>query len=123
MQTDVHPIAHLIARVVGTNGDQELLEVQVIINRALESEPISSVPQTELLSRQQSHTAETSRKDSPYINPFTTNLSDDNKRGLENLIYWSYGRRRSKTYILNQALAQYLAQYQESSRPFPREEG
>ena len=112
MQTDAHPIAHFVTQVVGIDGNHEPLEIEVFIRRGTNSAAHKEEPVAQ----------QAGRKSSPYVHAFTTNLSDANKRGLDNLAYWSYGFRRSKTYLLNQALVQYLAQYKESQRP-PLEEG
>lgn len=114
MQTDAQLIASFVTRVVNINSDHSPLVVEVIIRRTTTTEPI--VNEEKPLASVANH------KGSPYIHAFTTNLSDDNKRGLDNLAYWGIGRRKSKAYHINQALALYLAQYEESRQPFPLNE-
>ena len=114
MQADPHPIAHFVTRVVGIDDNQEPLEIEVFIRRGRNSEPI--------IHREASFVPVTGRRGSPFVHPFTTTLSDANKRGLDNLTYWGTGPRKSKTYLTNQALAQYLAQHKDSLRPAPIDE-
>jgi hypothetical protein len=98
---------------MGVNGLSEPIEVHVIITRAKEAEMVST----------QEQAAEATPEGKPsYVHSITTNLSEANKHGLDNLAYWRNGFRSSKVYILNQALAQYLAQYQESKRNIPFDE-
>ncbi len=113
MQTDAHPIAHFVTRMANINGNQEPFEIEVTIRRAGSGPIIDNEPPL---------VSDTSRKGSPYIHAFTTNLSEANKQGLDNMAYWGIGPRKSKTYLMNQALAQYLAQFKESKQPVPIEE-
>ncbi len=52
----------------------------------------------------------------------TFNLTADNERGLTQLSYWRRGSKAVKTWILNQALAEYLARYPDSQRAIPAED-
>jgi hypothetical protein len=106
VQNLAHPIAHFVTKVLSIDGHQGPLEVEVIIRRAMNSDP--GFDKAEAL------VPGTDRKGTPYVHAFTANLSDANKRGLESLAYWGTGPRKVKTYIINQALAQYLARYKES---------
>ena len=114
MQTDAHPIAHFVTKVLNINENLGPLEIEIIIRRDTSSEPITH--------KEQLPAPGAGRKGSPYVHPFSTTLSDANKRGLDNLIYWGTGPRKSRTYLVNQALVQYLAQYKESQRPALLEE-
>ncbi|RZK35822.1 MAG: hypothetical protein EOO61_11320 [Hymenobacter sp.] len=49
----------------------------------------------------------------------TFNLTPENERGLSQLSYWRRGSKASKTWILNQALAEYLSRYPDSQREIP----
>jgi predicted transcriptional regulator len=49
----------------------------------------------------------------------TFNLTAENERGLSQLSYWRRGSKSSKTWILNQALAEYLSRYPDSQRDIP----
>lgn len=49
----------------------------------------------------------------------TFNLTAENERGLNQLSYWRRGSKSSKTWILNQALAEYLSRYPDSQREIP----
>ena len=114
MQTDAHPIAHFVTRVVGIGGEQEPIEIEVFIRRGMNSESV--------IHKDEPIVPITGRRSSLYIHSFTTNLSDANKRGLDNLAYWSTGSKKSKTYLINQALAQYLPRHEASQRPIPLDE-
>ena len=114
MQTDAHSIAHFVTQVVGIDGNHEPLEIEVFIRRGTSSE--SNVHKEEPLA------SGAGRRGSPYVHPFSTNLSDANKQGLDNLSYWSTGLSRSKTYLINQALAHYLPRHEASQRPIPLDE-
>lgn len=57
-----------------------------------------------------------------YVHMFAARISDANKKGVDSLSYWRNGFKAQKAYILNEALAQYLAQYPESQQPIPPEE-
>lgn len=57
-----------------------------------------------------------------YVHMFGGRISEANKKGIESLSYWRNGVKGQKSYILNEALAQYLAQYPESQRPIPSDE-
>lgn len=116
VQTDAHPIAHFVTRVVGIDGSQEPLEIEVFIRRGKNPEPV--IHKEEPLA----FAPTTGRRGSPYIHSFTTNLSEANKQGLDNMTYWGTGRKKSKTYLINQALAQYLPRHEESQRPIPLDE-
>lgn len=96
---------------MGTDNNPEPLEIEVFIRRGTDSGAIvhEEVP----------HTSGAVGKGSPYVHGFTTNLSDANKRGLDSMAYWGTGPRKSKTYLINQALTHYLAQYKEAQRPLP----
>lgn len=52
----------------------------------------------------------------------TFNLTANNERGLSQLSYWRRGSKAVKTWILNQALAEYLARYPDSQRAIPAED-
>lgn len=114
MQTKTYPVAHILTRVTGADSTQQPLEVEVSIRQASGSEPIfhKAVP----IASQESH------KGAPCIHEFPTSLTDANKVGLDNLAYWSTGRRRSKNYLINQALEHYLALFPEAreSKRWPR---
>ena len=114
MQTDTHPIAHFVTQVAGISGEQEPLEIEVFIRRAMNPEPA--------ILKEELRAPVTGRRGSPYVHSFATNLSYANKQGLDNLAYWSIGSRKSKTYLINQALAQYLPRHEASQRPIPLDE-
>lgn len=114
MQNNAQPIAHFVTKVLSIDGHQGPLEIEVVIRRAIISGPV--------FGKEEPLAPEAGRKGSPYVHAFTANLSDANKQGLDNLAYWGTGPRKMKTYIINQALAQYLAQYKESQQPIPAEE-
>ncbi|MBF9223771.1 ribbon-helix-helix domain-containing protein [Hymenobacter ruricola] len=114
VQPNAHPVAHFITQIKGVNEDQEPLEVEIIIRR--KSVPAPTIDKEEML------LPKSGRKSSPYIHSFTTNFSEANKRGLDNLSYWSTGRRRSKTFLINQALEQYLVKFKESQHDIPHED-
>lgn len=114
MQTDAPPIAHFVTRMVSIDGNHEPFEIEVIIRRGTSSEVITD--------KVKPMTMGTGRRGSTYVHSFTTNLSDANKQGLDNMVYWGTGPRKSKTYLINQALTQFLAQYKESQQPIPLEE-
>ena len=99
--------------MVNTNNDHSPLVIEVIIRQASGNAPIAN--------EEKPLAPEAIHKGSPYVHAFTTNLSDANKRGLDNLAYWGVGHRRSKSYHVNQALTQYLARYEESQQPFPNQ--
>jgi hypothetical protein len=52
----------------------------------------------------------------------TFNLTAENERGLSQLSYWRRGSKSSKTWILNQALAEYLSRYPDSQRDIPADD-
>lgn len=52
----------------------------------------------------------------------TFNLTAENERGLSQLSYWRRGSKASKTWILNQALAEYLSRYPDSQREIPADD-
>lgn len=52
----------------------------------------------------------------------TFNLTTENERGLSQLSYWRRGSKASKTWILNQALAEYLSRYPDSQREIPADD-
>jgi len=52
----------------------------------------------------------------------TFNLTAANERGLTQLSYWRRGSKAVKTWILNQALAEYLSRYPDSQREIPAED-
>lgn len=52
----------------------------------------------------------------------TFNLTAENERGLSQLSYWRRGSKASKTWILNQALAEYLSRYPDSQREIPTDD-
>ena len=56
------------------------------------------------------------------VHKMTFNLTADNERGLSQLSYWRRGSKAVKTWILNQALVEYLARYPDSQRPIPAED-
>ncbi|WBO83617.1 hypothetical protein [Hymenobacter yonginensis] len=115
MYNDVPLLTHFITKVLSPDKGQQLFEVEIIVRRATASEPV--------IDAQSPRALETGRRASAYVYSFSTNLSEDNKRGLDNLTYWAAGPRKSKTYIINQALAQYLSQYKEAQQPVPSDEG
>ncbi len=49
----------------------------------------------------------------------TFNLTAENERCLSQLSYWRRGNKSSKTWIINQALAEYLSRYPDSQRDIP----
>jgi hypothetical protein len=100
--------------MVNVTGNEGPLEIEVIIRRAMRSDPV--------FDKEEPLAPGAGRRGTPYVHAFTANLSEANKQGLDNLAYWGTGPRKVKTYIINQALAQYLAQYKESQRPIPLEE-
>jgi hypothetical protein len=53
------------------------------------------------------------------VHKMTFNLTAENERGLSQLSYWRRGSKSSKTWILNQALAEYLSRYPDSQRDIP----
>lgn len=106
MQTKAHPVTQIVTRVMGADSTQHLLEIEVSIRQVSGSEPIFHKAVT--IASQESH------KGAPCIHEFPTSLTDANKVGLDNLAYWSTGRRRSKNYLINQALAHYLALFEGS---------
>jgi hypothetical protein len=114
VQNDDQPLAHFVTSVTGINGLSEPVEVHIIITRPKEKE-VGNV-------QRDSAGVDYADKSTPYIHPISTSLSEDNKRGLDNLAYWRNGFRGSRVYILNQALAQYLAHYQESKQAVPANE-
>lgn len=85
------------------NGDHQSLEVEVITRGSAESRPI--------IDKKKVLTPVAGQKHPPYVHTLKTKLSEANKRGLENMVHRGTGPRRSKSYIINQALAQYLGQY------------
>ncbi|WP_157886958.1 hypothetical protein [Hymenobacter sp. PAMC 26628] len=112
MQTETHLLAHLVTKVIGIYGGQAPIEIEVFIRRGTDAK--ASVHEEQL--------PPASRKGFPYVHPFPTNLSEANKVRLDNLAYWSTGRRRSKNYLINQALGHYLVLSKESqnSTRWPR---
>jgi hypothetical protein len=52
----------------------------------------------------------------------TFNLTAENELGLNQLSYWRHGSKSSKTWILNQALAEYLSRYPDSQREIPADD-
>lgn len=56
------------------------------------------------------------------VHKMTFNLTAENERGLSQLSYWRRGSKSSKTWILNQALAEYLARYPDSQRELPADD-
>ena len=52
----------------------------------------------------------------------TFNLTAENERGLSQLSYWRRGSKSSKTWILNQALAEFLSRYPDSQREIPADD-
>jgi hypothetical protein len=114
VQTDAHPLAHFITRVASSHGSPEPLEIEVVVRQGMNPIPLPD--------QAESFASDAGRKGSPYVHAFTTNLSDANKKGMDSLAYWSTGPRKSKTYLINQALARYLAQYKESQQPIPASE-
>ena len=58
----------------------------------------------------------------PFRHKYSIGLSEENWQGLRNLSYWRRGRAGSRVAIINQALAFYLARYEESGRPIPEGE-
>lgn len=110
--SDTTSLAHFITRVAGIDGLSEPIEVHIILNRTEDSGSPIAV---------RAPVAGENAQTSPYTQPLTTNLSMENRQGLDNLAYWRNGFRASKSYIINQALAQYLAQYKESKWAIPTE--
>ena len=115
MQTDGRLIAHFVTSLAKIDGLLEPIEVHITINQTTKSEEAASIKE-----RPENLGYET--KPAPFLHATTTNLSDANKQGLDSLAYWRNGPKASKVYILNQALAQYLAQYEESQWPIPPDE-
>lgn len=56
------------------------------------------------------------------LHKMTFNLTAENERGLSQLSYWRRGSKSSKTWILNQALAEYLSRYPDSQRDIPADD-
>lgn len=56
------------------------------------------------------------------VHKMTFNLTAENERGLSHLSYWRRGSKSSKTWILNQALAEYLSRYPDSQREIPADD-
>ena len=106
MQTKAHTVAHIVTRVMGADNTQQPLEIEVSIRQVPGSEPV--------LHQDVPITSRKSHKGAPCIHAFATTLTDANQVGLDNLAYWSTGRRRSKNYLVNQALAHYLALFEGS---------
>ena len=106
MQTEPHTIAHIVTLVIGIDNTQKPLEIEVSIRQVAGSEPITH--------KEVPITSGESYRGSPCIHAFTVNLTDANKVALDNLAYWSTGRRRSRKYLINQALAHYLALFEGS---------
>lgn len=132
MRNDSQPLAYFAASVAGINGISEPIQVQVIISRLTGVDAVDAqekvVGGDDALRDVGSEAAATQEKGinpeydsghTPYIHSVTTNLSEANKQGLDNLAYWRNGPEASKVYIHNQALTQYLARYKESQRPIP----
>jgi hypothetical protein len=132
VRNDGQPLVQFVTSVAGINGLSEPVQVQVIISRTTGLELAASrdkaIGNDSVLRGIGSEVTATHEKvtspkyeggPTPYIHSVTTNLSEANKQGLDNLAYWRNGPEASKVYIHNQALAQYLAQYKESQRPIP----
>jgi len=92
---------------MGIDGNQAPIEIEVFIRQGTDAKAVVHEEQLPAASR----------KGFPYVHPFPTNLSEANKVGLDNLAYWSTGCRRSKNYLINQALGYYLALFKESQNP------
>ena len=128
----MYPFAHFVTRVPNIDANQEPLEIEVIIRRGMSLGPIIDTEEPVASDGSgkdfayahtlNSNLSDANSKGSPYIHPFSTNLSDANKKGMDNLAYWGNGPKKSKTYLMNKALAQYLAQFKESQQPIPPEE-
>ena len=114
VKNDDQPLAHFVISVTRVNGLSEPVEMHVIITRTKEKEADKV--------QKNSDSVDYEAKSTPYVHPISTSLSEANKRGLDNLAYWRNGFRGSRVYILNQALAQYLAHYQESQQAIPANE-
>lgn len=97
MQTETHLLAHLVIKVIGIDGGQAPIEIEVFIRRGTDAKAI--VHKEVLLLA-----FGAGRKRFPCVHSFTINLSEANKVGLDNVAYWSTGRRRSKNCLINQAL-------------------
>jgi hypothetical protein len=107
VQTETHLLAHFLTKVMGIDGNQEPIEIEVIIRRRTTAKAIVHEEEPPVASGN-------NRTGFPYVHPFPTTLSEANKVGLDNLAYWSTGRRRSKNYLINRALVHYLALFKES---------
>ncbi len=55
----------------------------------------------------------------PHVHHGTNALTEHNRRGLERLAYWRKGGKGATGYLLNQIVAEYLAQCPESQWPLP----
>lgn len=131
MRNDSQPLAHFVASVAGIDDLSDPVQVQVIISRTMGIKAVTtqekviggdelrSVESEANPTREKTTSPEFESGPTPYIHSVTTNLSEANKQGLDNLAYWRNGPEASKVYIYNQALAQYLAQYEESQHPIP----
>ena len=117
MQTEAHTIAHVVTRVAGLDSAHERLEIKVSIRRVPGAEP--------LVHREAPVAAPAGHTGAPSTNAFAVDLTDANRAGLDNLAYRSTGRRRAKEYLINQAVAHYLALYQQSQEftRWPRKRG
>ena len=106
MQTETHLLARIVTKAMGIDGSQAPIEIEVFIRRGTDAKTIVHKEELPLAPG-------TGRKGLPYVHPFTTNLSEANKVGLDNLAYWRTGCRRSKNYPINQALVHYLGLFKE----------
>jgi hypothetical protein len=96
VQTRTHILALLVTKLIGIDGDQAPIEIEVFIRRETDAKAI--VHKEELVL-----TFRAGRKGFPYVHALPINLSKANKVGSDNLAYWSTGRRKSKNYFINQA--------------------
>ena len=112
MEKEVHQTAHF-SLPLASSGTLAL-EVRLVM-RIVEDPMIAPVGESPSSPIGDAHTHE-------YVHMFAGRISDANKKGFDSLSYWRNGFKGKKAYILNEALAQYLAQYPESQRPIPSDE-
>ncbi|GAB3732103.1 hypothetical protein GCM10027594_14000 [Hymenobacter agri] len=87
MQNETHFLAHLVTKVMGIDGNQAPLEIEVVIRRGTDANAI-------VHKEEPPSASSAGRKSFPYVHSLLTNLSEANKVGLDNVAYWSTGRRR-----------------------------
>lgn len=113
MEKEVHQTAYF-SLPLSALGNPIALEVRLVMR--IVTDPITAA----VIEHPSRPTADAPTHE--YVHMFGGRISDANKKGVESLSYWRNGFKGQKAYILNQALAQYLAQYPESQRPIPPDE-